>query len=146
MRGTISNILIIVFSAIIAFSGFRLYTIFHEYHEGEKQYEETASSFVEKKQEHTQDPVNITGDTGPQVCPISVDFDGLIAANSDVVGWIYIPGTVIDYPVLWREEDNDFYLHHDIDGKESYDGVFLDVPKLKFEQRKTLTALSVGAA
>ena len=41
MRRTISNILIIIFSAIIAFSGFRLYTIFHEYHEGEKQYEET---------------------------------------------------------------------------------------------------------
>lgn len=55
-----------------------------------------------------------------------IDFDALKARNPDVVGWIYIPGTVIDYPVLWREEDNDFYLHHDIDGKESYDGVFLD--------------------
>lgn len=126
MRRTISNILIIVFSAIIAFSGFRLYTIFHEYHEGEKQYEETASSFVEKKPEHTKDPVNTTGDTGPQVCPISVDFDGLIAKNPDVVGWIYSEGTQINYPVL-RGESNDTYLHNMINGEYNSAGsIFMD--------------------
>ena len=43
MRRIISNILIIVFSAIIAFSGFRLWTIFHEYHEGEKEYKKASA-------------------------------------------------------------------------------------------------------
>ena len=49
MRRIISNILIIVFSAIIAFSGYRLWTIFHEYHVGEKQYEQTATNYVHQK-------------------------------------------------------------------------------------------------
>ena len=126
MHRTISNILIIVFSAIIAFSGFRLYTIFHEYHEGEKQYEETASSYVEKKAEHTKDPDNTMVDTGPQTCPISVDFDGLLEKNSDVVGWIYSEGTQINYPVM-HGESNDAYLHTMINGEYNSAGsIFMD--------------------
>ena len=44
-----------------------------------------------------------------------VDFIALRAACPDVVGWIRIDGTVIDYPVV-RGPDNDFYLHHLPDG------------------------------
>lgn len=121
MSKTISNILIIVFSAIIAFSGFRLWTIFHEYHEGEKQYKETADSYV-----HMKDPDNTLSDNGPQECPITVDFDGLLKQNSDVVGWIYSEGTQINYPVL-RGESNETYLHHMINGQYNSSGsIFMD--------------------
>lgn len=123
MRKTISNILIIVFSAIIAFSGFRLYTIFHEYHEGEKQYEETATTFVH---EHTKDPDNTMEENGPQTCPIEVDFEGLLKQNPDVVGWIYSEGTQINYPVL-RGDSNEEYLHHMINGEYNSAGsIFMD--------------------
>ena len=58
--------------------------------------------------------------------PIIVDFDALQGANPDVVGWIYCEGTVIDYPVL-QGEDNDYYLHHTMDGKYSAAGsIFAD--------------------
>ena len=36
------------------------------------------------------------------------------AVNSEVAGWITIPGTHIDYPVA-QAEDNEFYLHHGFD-------------------------------
>jgi len=122
MRKIISNILIIVFTAIIAFSGYRLWNIFHEYHEGEKQYEETATSYV-----HQKDPDNtMKEDVGPQQCPISVDFDGLLAENSDVVGWIYSEGTQINYPVM-RGESNETYLHTMINGEYNSAGsIFMD--------------------
>lgn len=42
---------------------------------------------------------------------ISVDFDTLLQSCPDVVGWIKIDGTCIDYPVVLGK-DNDFYLHH----------------------------------
>ena len=44
----------------------------------------------------------------------------------DAIGWLYIPGTSIDYPVM-QGEDNEFYLHHAHDGSRLMSGsVFLD--------------------
>lgn len=55
---------------------------------------------------------------------------GLIALmqeNQNVKGWITIPGTVIDYPILQNTEDNEFYLHRELTGKKLYSGsIFLD--------------------
>ncbi len=57
----------------------------------------------------------------------SIDFAALEARNPDVAAWLYIPGTVVNYPVLWREADNYYYLNHDVDRRGgSYDGIFLD--------------------
>lgn len=47
--------------------------------------------------------------------------------NKDLVGWISIPDTVIDYPVV-RAEDGEFYLSHDFYGEENVNGqIILDV-------------------
>lgn len=35
--------------------------------------------------------------------PVSIDFDALLAVNGDVVGWLYCPGTSINYPILQSE-------------------------------------------
>lgn len=51
----------------------------------------------------------------PELAPITVDFDLLLEVNPDIVGWIYCPGTVINYPVL-HGENNDSYLHTNYDG------------------------------
>lgn len=41
--------------------------------------------------------------------------------------WIRIPGTNINYPVMWKENDNSYYLSHDIYGNESTHGtIFYD--------------------
>lgn len=37
------------------------------------------------------------------------DLDALRKVNEDVLGWIHIPGTKIDYPIL-QGEDNEYYL------------------------------------
>ncbi len=44
------------------------------------------------------------------------DFAALKQQNPDIVGWISIPGTAIDYPVLRStpEEGEDFYIDHDV--------------------------------
>ena len=41
----------------------------------------------------------------------NMDFTALREVNSDVLGWILIPGTVISYPMV-QGEDNQFYLKH----------------------------------
>ena len=41
--------------------------------------------------------------------------------NNDFVGWLYIPNTEIDYPVL-QSEDNDYYLYRDFYGNDNKNG------------------------
>lgn len=53
-------------------------------------------------------------------------FAALLEQNEDMVGWIRIEGTSIDYPVV-QGEDNAFYLDHGFDGKRSRSGaIFMD--------------------
>lgn len=60
----------------------------------------------------------------PYVSPI--DFEALQEQNPDTIGWIRIPGTRIDYPIV-QSADNAEYLHTDFDGKESvYGAIYLD--------------------
>ena len=40
-----------------------------------------------------------------------VDWGSLRKINEDIIGWIYIPGTKVDYPVLKGDKEN-FYLKH----------------------------------
>ena len=56
-----------------------------------------------------------------------VDFEKMKADGyKDVVGWIYIPDTPVNYPVFFDGE-NDFYLHHNGLGEYSHSGaIFLD--------------------
>lgn len=42
--------------------------------------------------------------------------------NEDIYGWIYIPDTKIDYPVLQHPEDDTYYLNRNIDGSKGYPG------------------------
>ena len=47
--------------------------------------------------------------------------------NPDTIGWISIPGTEIDYPVMYTPEDPDFYLNHGFDREPSAGGmIYLD--------------------
>lgn len=41
-------------------------------------------------------------------------------------GWISMPGTMIDYPIV-QGQDNEYYLSHDVyDQKNSYGSIFID--------------------
>lgn len=63
---------------------------------------------------------------GPQV-----DWAALKAVNPDVVGWVQIPGTVVNYPV-YQGKDNERYLHTTAEGDYGIGGqVFLDYENAK---------------
>ena len=50
----------------------------------------------------------------------------LSAEHSDAVGWLYIPGTNMNYPIL-QAEDNQYYAHRAADGSYLYAGsLFMD--------------------
>ena len=43
--------------------------------------------------------------------------------NPDLVGWIRIPGTPGDYPVMWTPDEPEKYLRTDFEGKYSLSGL-----------------------
>ncbi len=48
------------------------------------------------------------------VLPV-VDFEALRENGPDIIGWLSLPDTAINYPVTQRD-DNEYYLHHLYDG------------------------------
>lgn len=49
----------------------------------------------------------------------AVDWDALLAVNPDTVGWIYIPGTTINFPIVHGEDDV-HYLKTDFYGETNW--------------------------
>lgn len=56
-----------------------------------------------------------------------IDFEELKEVNDQIVGWIRIENTCIDYPIVQDQDSNEKYLHCDFEGNESvYGTIFLD--------------------
>ena len=55
------------------------------------------------------------------------DLAALQAENSDCVGWLTIPDTAVDYPVVWTPNNPEHYLRRDFYGNSASGGTpFLD--------------------
>ena len=60
----------------------------------------------------------------PAILP---EYKELYLRNQDMVGWIEIPGTVVNYPVMQTKDDMEYYLQRDFDREEDLNGLpFLD--------------------
>ncbi len=73
---------------------------------------------------------------------VLIDFDKLQEKNSDIYAWILIPGTQINYPILQStgDEDDDFYLMHNLDKSKGYPGCIYTQKRnsLDFTDRNTV--------
>lgn len=59
------------------------------------------------------------GPTEPQMLPHMKD---LYDQNPDIVGWLTIPDTKVDYPVMHTPDDGEKYLHRDFEGNYDFGG------------------------
>lgn len=58
----------------------------------------------------------------PEIVKVENPYKDMFLKNSDMVAWIKIPDTMVDFPVMWTPEDENYYLYKDIDKKKSRGG------------------------
>lgn len=63
-----------------------------------------------------------SGDEAEKPTGSAINFKTLAEKNDDVICWLRINGTAVDYPVLFRAGDNEYYLRRDLYGKYSNGG------------------------
>jgi len=67
---------------------------------------------------------------------IEIDWENLEKINSDIVGWIKINNTNINYPIL--KDDNDLkYLKYSFNGKYNSNGSIFTLDNEPFKENKT---------
>jgi sortase B len=77
---------------------------------------------------------------------LDVDFNELKEINNDVVGWVEVGGTNVNYPFV-QTSDNDFYLTHTLDKSSNGAGwVFMDYRNKNDEINKNMILYAHGRA
>ena len=69
--------------------------------------------------EESTGPEETTEATEPKMI---AGYEEIYNQNSDLVGWIKMEGTKLNYPVMQTPEDPNFYLYRDFDKKDSTRG------------------------
>lgn len=107
----LNRMLFLIALAVFLYSGFELFKIYKANYDEKKEHDRITS---------------IAGVPENPREPFTVDFPALQAINSDVAGWIIIPDTEINYPIV-KSSDNDYYLNHTFEKKVNYAGsIFID--------------------
>ncbi len=97
----------------------------------------------EEIQDTVKTDAELQGDSSEPV--IQYDADTLLAMNQDFLGWIYIPDSYIDLPVVFGS-DNDWYLDHSFTGEYSVFGCpFLDFTTPPASQNRVIHGHNMGS-
>ena len=133
-RGTVIR-KIIVLIAILAFIGASVYVL--DFFVFGPMRNNAISSEIQNIAYNNSDSTDSDGDKGPEQ-----DWDALKKINKEIVGWIRIDKTPIDYPVLYHKGDDQYsqyYLKHTYKGEWSdYGSIFVDYRCKKGVKAKNL--------
>ena len=111
--------------AVFLFSGWQVYHILREYDAAEEQYSQL-EQYVSTEAPAPNAPTPEAPVQPDTEDTFAVDFYSLSQINPDVVAWLFIEGTDINYPVV-QGRDNDYYLNRQFDKSYNSAGcLFLD--------------------
>ncbi len=116
-----TNILLIIFIGAFIYSAYMCFTWLKSDRETKKLEEGLYAEVVQKVEKSEEN-----GEENNNLPEEKIDFEKLLSINEDVVAWIKIDNTYINYPILQGETD-EYYLKKDIYRKYSVSGsIFVD--------------------
>ncbi len=115
MKKNVYRFLLLVCCCVFAYSVYQLGSIYFEYYQIERETSDIVNQFVVEDTEETPEQEEL--DPLKRV----INFEELLKTNTDVIGWLYIPNTNIDEPIL-QSDDNDYYLYRTLYKKNSKAG------------------------
>lgn len=111
-------LLILVFLGCVVFIG----KYFYDAYKAQTAYDELKDIIRQNSSEQGDGTSEDTFDENG----ILTDYSELYKKNNDMVGWLTITGTKVDYPVV-KAADNSFYLHRNFEKANQYSGIpFMD--------------------
>lgn len=117
-------IFLLLAMTLISYSGYRLYRYYTAYVNYAKEQALLQQQSAPPVAESKMPDVSTSADINTQVLP---QYSGIYAENPDLVGWIQVPDTEINYPVMQTPEEPEFYLTHDFKKNPHVNGTpFLD--------------------
>ena len=106
-------------AALFLFSGIMLFREYHDQKQSAEAFEQVAALVVAESA--PEQPENEEA-AEPEMTAFE-KYAEVFAQNDDLIGWISVPGTRIDYPVMQTKDSPDFYLKHAFDKSYSNYGV-----------------------
>lgn len=119
MKSKITNLAIVVLGVIFLFSAYRLLSIKLNEKKENEEFEDLRSKIEEMEStatEETKQPIE-----DPQVAQRR-KYKKIYQENHDFAGWLRIPKTTIDYPVMSVPHDPNFYLRRNFQKQDSMSG------------------------
>ena len=121
MTDKMRRFIMVILALVFCVSAFHFGKAFLEYRKGDQIYENAMEFVLE-----ADTPVEIEEENPLKRTFSKIDFAGMRAVNEDVIGWIQILDSPVDYPLL-DADDNKYYLSHTYDRQwSSYGSIFLE--------------------
>lgn len=113
------------FAALFLFSGIMLVRQYADKKQSAEAFEQVAALVQEIQPEEDTPATTPTESEVPEETTVTAyeKYAAVYAQNPDFIGWITVPGTNINYPVMQSVDKPDFYLKHAFDGSYSNYGV-----------------------
>lgn len=135
----VMRLIFIVALSVFIYSGANLGYTYYKYYKVNKDNKDLVSKVVKEAKTPKKSKKKLTVAYNANALKRKIDFKTLKSINKDIIGWVYIPNTAIDYAIL-KGSSNDQYLHHNYYNKYSFAGsIFIDhINKRDFTDDNTI--------
>ncbi|MCI8331741.1 MAG: class B sortase [Clostridiales bacterium] len=113
----LKNFVSVLLIAVFGFSVYKIYTITKTLRDVDRTYQQIQEEYIVKSPAESNGSAGASENSEPnenaEGSAFRIRWSELLETNSDVVAWIYIPDTHINYPVL-QGKTSDEYLRRDL--------------------------------